>query len=278
MNFISSSIQPKELLEPALWFMFQKDMIIVRVSGSSAEIPQLYDSDPMCTGVVRKQYLGMLDNVHCFAAEIELMDPPGPCMSPMSLRALFGKVSDDLFRVALRASQIMYWDRTHQFCGRCGGPVRRSDTERAKVCTVCGLTNYPRISPAVIVAVIKEGQILLGHSERFKKGLYSVLAGFVEPGETFEECIRREIKEEVGIDVKNIRYFASQPWPFPDSLMVGFIAEYAGGEICVDGEELDDAGWFTPEALPEIPGRISISRSLIDWFVDKYSEVGRPFQ
>jgi NAD+ diphosphatase len=271
MNFISTFIQPKVGSSRALWFIFQKDRMLIRVSGSSLLIPLITDSDPLLSGTVRKQYLGMMDNVHCYAADIDSRGPVIPDdMALISLRALFGKLSDDLIRVAFRAFAIMHWDRASQFCGQCGGPARLSEVERVKVCTVCGLKSYPRISPAVIVAVVKERQILLGHSNRFPQTFYSVLAGFVEPGETFEECVRREIKEEVGVDIKNIQYFSSQPWPFPDSLMVGFTAEYSGGEICVDGEEIVDAGWFTPENLPEIPGKISISRSLIDWFVEKY--------
>lgn len=271
MNFISSFIQPKDELTPSLWFIFQKDKMFVRVSDASTEVPRIAGSDPILKGIIRKQYLGTLDSVHCYASEIDSLQPENPDgMTPFSLRALFGKVSDDLLQVAFRAYTIMHWDGTHQFCGQCGSPMKLSETERVKVCTICGFKSYPRISPAVIVAVIKERQILLGHSKGFPRSFYSVLAGFVEPGETFEECIKREIKEEVSIEVKNIQYFASQPWPFPDSLMVGFTAEYAGGEIRVDGEEIVDAGWFTPENLPEIPGQISISRRLIDWFVEKY--------
>ena len=149
--------------------------------------------------------------------------------------------------------------------------MRRAKTdERAKICLKCGLINYPRISPAIIVAVVKKNQILLARSERFPTGFYSVLAGFVEPGETFEDCVKREVKEEVGLDVKNIRYFGSQPWPFPDSLMVGFTADYDGGKILIDKTEIKDAGWFTAHDLPQIPGKISIARRLIDWFVQNY--------
>jgi NAD+ diphosphatase len=124
----------------------------------------------------------------------------------------------------------------------------------------------PSPLPAVIVAVLRENKILLARNSRFRLPFYSVLAGFVEPGETLEACVAREIQEEVGITVKNIRYFGSQPWPFPDSLMVGFMADYAGGEIAVDDAEITEANWFTPEDLPRIPPRISIARQLIDWF------------
>ncbi len=270
MNFISSFIPPEGCQEPAWWFIFQKDKMLVHVTGNSAQIPQIPNPGSLRMTPIRTQYLGALDGVHCYAAGIDGEDAVYEGMTPLSLRALFGVVPDDLLKVAMRASLIIYWDRTHQFCGRCGQPTQLSTIERAKVCPKCNFISYPRISPAVIVAIIKERQILLAHSNRFPQAFYSVIAGFVEPGETFEECIIREVKEEVGVDVKNIKYFASQPWPFPDSLMIGFTAEYAGGEIRVDGEEVSDAGWFSAESLPEIPGKISIARKLIDWFTEKY--------
>jgi NAD+ diphosphatase len=139
----------------------------------------------------------------------------------------------------------------------------------AKECLDCGFLNFPRISPAVIVLVERENRVLLARLKRFAEELYSVIAGFVEPGETLEETVQREIEEEVGIRVKNIRYFGSQPWPFPDSLMIGFTAEYESGEIRIDETEITDARWFEPDSLPTIPGKISIARKLIDWFVDK---------
>ncbi len=268
MHFISSFTPPKENSEPGWWFIFQKDMLLVHNSGGAVQIPKIPYAGSLGINPVRQQYLGTLDGTHCYACEIDTVQIVPGGMTLMSLRTLFSLIPDDLLWTAARASLVMYWDGTSRFCGRCGQPAKLSDTERAKVCTVCGFKMYPRISPAVIVAVIKDKQILLGRSRRFPLPFHSVLAGFVEPGETFEECIRREVKEEVGIDVKNIRYFASQPWPFPDSLMIGFIADYAGGEIHVDGEEVDDAGWFSADNLPEIPGKISIARRLIDWFVE----------
>jgi len=130
--------------------------------------------------------------------------------------------------------------------------------------------NFPRISPAIIVAVLKGKEILLARAHRFPPRLYSVIAGFVEPGETLEECVRREVKEEVGIEVENICYFGSQSWPFPNSLMVAFTADYANGKITIDETETIDAGWFTAHNLPPIPDKVSISRRLIDWFVEIY--------
>ena len=131
------------------------------------------------------------------------------------LRTLFGTIREELVWVAGRANQLVDWDQSHRFCGRCGNPNRDKSDERAKICPDCGLINYPRLSPAVITAVLKDDRILLARNKNFKGSMFSVLAGFVEPGETLEDCVKREIQEEVGIGVKNIRYFGSQPWPFP---------------------------------------------------------------
>ena len=190
----------------------------------------------------------------------------------MGLRALFGLIDEDLVWAAGTANQMIHWHQTHRYCGKCGHPTKTKPDERAKICPKCGLINYPRISPAVIVAVLKDNAILLARSHRFPLPFYSVLAGFVEPGETLEECVQRELMEEVGILVKNIRYFGSQPWPFPNSLMVAFTAQYADGEIRVDKSELLDAGWYTVQDLPLLPSSLSIARQLITWFVENHSD------
>ncbi len=270
MSFISSFISPAEENESAWWFIFQKDQLFVHTIDEAVRIPSLRDPGTVGIKPALKQYLGILDGIPCYAAAIDDQESIGSDgMTLMSLRKLFGMIPDDLLHVAVRASLIMHWDRNSQFCGQCGRPTQLSATERAKVCPACGLTNYPRISPAVIVAVINGQRILLAHNDRYPvKGLYSVLAGFVEPGETFEECVIREVKEEVGADVTDIRYFCCQPWPFPDSLMIAFTAQYAGGEIKVDGVELTEAQWFTADNLPRIPDKISVARKLIDWFVE----------
>ncbi|MBW1850764.1 MAG: NAD(+) diphosphatase [Deltaproteobacteria bacterium] len=182
---------------------------------------------------------------------------------------MFSRLGEEVIQVAGLANQLRLWNLNHQFCGKCGNPTENKTDERAKICPQCGLINYPRLSPAIIVAVIKDKQILLAHSSRFPSKFYSVLAGFVEPGETLETCVKREVREEVGLDVKNICYFGSQPWPFPDSLMVAFTAEYAGGKITTDNCEIADANWFSADNLPDVPPRISIARELIDWFLNK---------
>jgi len=173
------------------------------------------------------------------------------------------------FSLAGRALQIVDWDRTNQFCGRCGSKTRTHQTERAKECEQCGLLHFPRLSPAIIVRIQRDGEILLARGRRFETPIYSVLAGFVEPGETLEEAVVREAREESGISVKDIRYFGSQPWPFPHSLMFGFTAKYASGEIKPNDEENVDVRWFTAKNLPQLPSKMSIARKLIDSFLEK---------
>jgi NAD+ diphosphatase len=221
---------------------------------------------------IRPQCLGKMNDRPCYAGELEDSKGISGPFSFMGLRSLFTRFEEDVIQAAGLANQLVQWTRNHHYCGRCGGLTETKADERARVCPQCGLINYPRLSPAVIVAVLKDHQILLAHSQRFPVKFYSVLAGFVEPGETLEVCVKREVLEEVGITVKNIRYFGSQPWPFPDSLMVGFTAEYADGDIRIDPSEITDAGWFSARELPPIPPKISIARRLIDWFLEREEE------
>lgn len=181
------------------------------------------------------------------------------------LRSLVGRLPGAVWQLAGRACQLVEWERSHRFCGACGKTtVRHESGEFAMVCPGCGHSAYPRISPAMICVVRRGREILLAHHKRYDLPVYACLAGFVEPGENLEECVRREVKEEVGVEVSNIRYIASQSWPFPHSLMVGFFADYAGGELVLDRAELTDARWFSPEDLPKLPFSLSISRQLID--------------
>jgi NAD+ diphosphatase len=267
MKFIPGFKPPSDVGQPALWFIFNKGRLLVSTPNGACHIPDSGDIAQAALTPVRRLFLGSLDSYLCYAAGWNNSGPLAPTFEWKDLRALFGLIGDDLVWVAGRANQLLDWDQGHRYCGRCGHPTEDKADERAKSCPRCGLTNYPRLSPAVIVAVLKRDHILLARNKRFRGGFYSVLAGFVEPGETLEACVEREIQEEVGILVKNIRYFGSQPWPFPNSLMIGFVADYAGGQIAVDQAEITEAGWFSRETLPEIPPKISIARQLIDWFV-----------
>jgi len=233
-----------------------------------SEIPKEGQVDSAKVEYRKKYYVGAYNQYECYTAEIvkDELDVEG--MDFLGLRELFGLVDEEIFWIAGKAIQIINWDRTHGFCGQCGSPTNTRTDEYAKVCNRCGLTNYPRISPAIIVAIVKNNKILLAQGSRSTYKSYSVLAGFVEPGETLEECVKREVREEVGIEVKNISYFGSQPWPFPNSLMIAFTAEYESGKIQIDPKEIKEAGWFTADELPPIPSSISISRKLINWFVE----------
>jgi NAD+ diphosphatase len=265
-----SGIVPREIQShPAWWFVFQKNKLLIHQKPGSIILPFLLDPDELSLTFLRQNYLGHLDNHNCYAAEVaEETSPPGG-MAFEGLRQVYGHLDEDLFWIAARAVQIIDWDRTHQFCSRCGIPLRTKAGERAKECPRCGLLYFPRLAPAIIVLVEREGQLLLARSRHFMPGMYSVLAGFVEPGESLEEAVVREVKEEVGIEIQDIKYFGSQPWPFPHSLMMGFTATYAGGEISLDNKEIEDAGWYTADRLPRIPGKISIARKLIDGFLAK---------
>ncbi|WP_088225849.1 NAD(+) diphosphatase [Desulfosporosinus sp. FKB] len=258
----------------ATWLLFKGNKIVTldrKLQFSPSEI----ESYKLKNYLVRSQQIEGADGHLLNIAELSQETVLPEEMTCINLRQLLGEIPDELFFLAGKASQLLFWDYTHQFCSRCGGQTENKYDERAKICPSCGFVNYPRISPAIIVAIIKGHEILLAKGSRFQGGFYSVLAGFVEPGETFEECVQREVREEVGIKVKNIKYFGSQPWPFPDSLMVGFTAEYASGDIIIDNKEIIDAGWFAIENMPLIPKTGSIARRLIDWFVESQDKQAR---
>lgn len=180
-----------------------------------------------------------------------------------NLYALLGQLAEDHFALAGRAVQISDWYVNHQFCGRCGAPNLIADRERAMRCEPCNLLHYPRLSPCIIVLITNGEQMLLARNAKFPTGLYSTLAGFIEPGESAEHALSREVSEEVGLRVRKCRYFGSQPWPFPHQLMLGYFAEYEGGAIKVDGVEITDAQWWHYKNLPRTPPESSISGQLI---------------
>ena len=253
----------------ALIFAFKEQLILVREDNNGYCIPK--DSEFLQTGLtgIRKLYLGIIGTIPCYSVDLDPGTEAPDGFYLIDLRDLFDHVDVDLFTAAGHAFQIVHWDRMHQYCGKCGAPAEHASSERAKICPECNAVYYPKISPAVIVAVRKGNKLLLARNKKRKQGFFSVLAGFVEPGETLEECVSREVREETGVEIKNIKYFASQPWPFPNALMIGFTADYASGEIQADNDEIADAAWFAPDNLPPIPGRVSIARKLIDAFLDE---------
>jgi len=249
----------------ALWFAFRGRELLVAEGG--ARLPEegleTFGLAPLCV-----HYLGSLGAIACFGAELaEGCDAPAP-LEFLDLRALFGRLPPALHGIAGRAVQIVEWDRTHRFCGACATPTEPVAGERARACPRCGLVQFPRLAPAIIVAIERGDEILLGRGHGFPPGIYSVIAGFVEPGESVEDAVRREVREETGVEVEDVRYFASQPWPYPHSLMLGFQARWRSGELRIDANELEDAAWFHRDDMPTLfPGNVSIAQWLIHDFL-----------
>ena len=197
-----------------------------------------------------------------YSAEFVCEAPAG--FSWQGLRTLFSVLEDPQFALAGRALQLVDWDRSHQFCGRCGARTEAKRDERVRVCPACKLSAYPRVAPAVMALVRRGRELLLARGPHFPPGMYSALAGFVEPGESLEQCLAREVAEEVGVQISNTRYFASQSWPFPHSMMIAFVCEWSSGEIRPQAGEIEEANWFDVLQLPKLPSKISIARRLID--------------
>jgi NAD+ diphosphatase len=279
---------------PCFWFIFFGDRLLVREEGdapkrdawvrdvgpgAAAHAPLLGAPEVLDLSPLRVIYLGYVEQdgsaTDCFAAEVAAESAVPEGYIAEGLRALYPLLPEPFLAIAGRAIQLVAYERQNQFCGQCGSRMVDQDHERAKRCPQCGLVVYPRLSPAMIIAVTRQTEdglkILLARNHRFPPSRFSVLAGYVEPGESLEGCCAREVCEEVGVDITNIRYFGSQPWPFPNSLMIGFTAEYAGGEIRLEESELAEAHWFAADQLPGIPPPFTIARRLIDWFVSRAS-------
>jgi NAD+ diphosphatase len=264
---------PRDETGADLWFIVRARNILTVPGNGTPVFPQSADLEGLRPSLLHVRYLGTLRGVPCRAATLEEGAKLPDGFAFVELRTLLHRIREELFLMAGRALQMVSWRENHRFCGRCGAPTVEQGHERAMRCPSCDHLYFPRISPAVIVAIVREGTLLRALNARTKNNMRSVLAGYMEPGESFESCVKREVFEEVGLRVANIRYFASQPWPFPDALMVAFTADYAGGEIAVDGIEIAEAGWYSPAALPEIlPGKNSVSGKLIAWFVERYSK------
>lgn len=230
--------------------------------------PTFYDVAAVIPETVEQHYLGRWDGHPVFAVAVEKSLALASDWQWLDLRRLLGLLDVELFHVAGRAAQILDWARNHRYCGRCGSLTGSHPAgERARVCPDCGFGAYPRINPCVISIVTRGDEILLARAHRFANGMFSALAGFMEVGETAEETLAREVREEVGVEIGAVRYFASQSWPFPSNLMLAYLAEYAGGDIRLQEEEIAEAGFFHYTDLPLLPPPGSIARAMIDHFV-----------
>ena len=251
----------------ALYFCVLYDQML---SISEGGIPRPIEVDEfrwVDVEVKSKSYLGAWHDKPCFALDVIGQVPPGYAVA--DLRGWLGRVEPGLFYLAGRAKQIVDMVRNNQYCGRCGEPMENHTSDRARSCASCGLIAYPRLNPSIIVLVRRDDEMLLARNFNWPQGFYSTLAGFVEPGESIEQTVHREIMEEVGIRVKNLRYLGSQSWPFPNSLMLGFHCDYEAGEFHFSDAEIAEARWFRYDAIPNVPGGTAISRWLIDRFIEE---------
>lgn len=248
------------------YYIFQKNKVVYKPSEgtprpfSRQEKDTLYQKDK----VISRRLPGK-EEIHAVALPDDLVLPGDHELVP--LRRLLGWVDDHLFARWGTASQLLHWCHTNRYCGSCGTPTIAHPSEQSWLCPACSAHHYPAISPCIIVLIHRNEEILLARSPRFSGNMYSTLAGFIEPGESAEQTVHREIYEEVQVKVKNIEYFKSQPWPFPSQLMLGFFAEYASGEIKIDGVEICDAQWYPFDSLPEIPGPGTIAGQLIRFHI-----------
>jgi NAD+ diphosphatase len=267
-------IDPAAVETSALWLPFRGDELVV-CPGESGVCLLRGDQAADLRFAGEPLYLGTLDGVPCLA--VELSEPPNGDRRTLGLRALYGQISDETeYGLAGYAAQLLHWRRVSRFCPACGHPTEPETGSWGRRCANpdCGLVRYPQVSPAVLVLVHDGGDgILLARKPGWGRR-YSILAGFVEPGESLEECVRRETLEESGVLLADLVYAGSQPWPFPHQLMIGFTARWTEGDIRIDEAELAEAAWFSAGALPELPPPLSLSRQMIDaWAASRQSAV-----
>ena len=260
---------PEGAGDDGLWFVFHRANLLVYTGQDTPMLPMPADVLSGSVPIDREgaRFVGMLGATPVWAARAERPNAPDN-HAYENMRMLFNRMPDDLLAIGGRAVQMLEFDRTHRFCGACATPTEIHEGGRSRKCPNCGETSYPRVSPAMMVLIKRDvggrRQLLLARSGRFQRGMYSALAGFVEPSESIEECIHREAFEEVGLKVTNLRYFSSQGWPFPNSLMIAYVADYEGGDIVPQEGEIEDAQWFDLDNLPGLPHRLSIARRLIN--------------
>ncbi|MFK4751017.1 MULTISPECIES: NAD(+) diphosphatase [Oceanospirillaceae] len=263
--------QPEQHDQPYRYLVISQGQVL---STTAADLTLHSHADVHCrwpelTSQTETVFIGIANrNIPCFV--IELAQPVEPEANHwLSPRALMANASADEYVALSRALQLGVWAREHRYCGVCGAPTRQHQTERAMFCEPCNKLYFPRIAPCIITIVTRGEYCLLAHHSRYKVNSYSTLAGFIEAGESIEDAVHREVKEEVGITIRDLEYFGSQSWPFPGQLMVGFIAHYDSGDIVIDDDEISDAQWFHYTRLPETPPPLSISGQLIQTFVDR---------
>ena len=251
------------------WFIFYNASILVeRNSEGLLSIPHSVNIDVDLPPTEYIHEYTFHDKYPCVAFELQNSQLQGANYEFISLRDSFYHLPLTQYQAAGCGNQLIFWDKNTRFCPACGKATVRK-TLIMKKCPNCGKEQYPPIQTAIIVLIQKGDQILLAHAHKFKSEFYSLIAGFVEVGETLEETVQREVKEETGLAIKNIHYFGNQPWPYPSGLMVGFTAEYESGNLTIQKEELRNAAFYSKDNLPTLPQKLSIARRMIDWWLDK---------
>jgi len=252
--------------DPVICFDKQDALLIPDDAGVPARLPRWREAAAKLPPEREYCCLGKLDGKRCFAVKSDLASVAPDGMVKFTCRQVLLSADEAIKSALCRGKKLLTWAASHRFCGACRSELTASETDLALICPTCGEHYYPQLAPAVIVAVTRNNgtELLLAHNRNFRNNMYSLIAGFVEAGETVEAAAAREIMEECGLKVKNIRYFTSQVWPFPNSLMLAFTAEYDSGTAVPDGAELSDLGWFTAENHPELPSPGSVARKVID--------------
>ena len=264
------------------WFVYIGNSILLRKENDSYSIPQANEPPTPLNPWDHVQELPDADGIPCRSYGLSSLPKEGlpDGLVTMDLRSSYNVLSHRMYNLAGKGAELYYWHTTTRFCGYCGGNMSWTGVI-SKKCDQCGRECWPQVSPAIIVRIRKAAilnddgtvsepeKILLVHARNFRRAeYYGLVAGFVETGETLEECVAREVREEVGLTITNLRYFGSQPWPYPCGIMIGFTADYDHGAIHLQQEELSRGGWFDKEHLPMIPDKMSIARRLIDHWVD----------
>ncbi|WP_289304409.1 NAD(+) diphosphatase [Parabacteroides goldsteinii] len=247
------------------WFIFFNNQLLLQKKGETYTIPYSINPPVPVKNVLE---VSLLEDMPACTASVDTPLEETAEYLPMGLRASYDYLDPVLHKIAGKAYELIYWDQHSRFCPSCGTKTVMQTTI-SKQCPNCKYEIYPVVSPAILVLIRKGDAILLVHARNFRGSFYGLVAGFLETGETLEECVRREVMEETGLEINNITYFGNQPWPYPSNLMVGFIADYVSGTIRLQDEELSEGAFFTKDNLPELPRKLSLARKMIDWWLEQ---------